>query len=446
MFGETKTLSRNDAREQLEMLGFPLGAEAFARALATRHRPLIDLCFAAELEVDDPDSAGRTPLLIALLAQDFESASRLLTAGANCERGDELGITPLMAAAMHGQAALVRQILGQKVAPAAADRQGRLALHYALAAEKADAIEALLPVTEIESGAQEMFELALATKQQKIIASVLERTPPTLRWTSATREALAGALLTANRDRIRQLLEKHPAPPSPEGRTSPLLAYAIATNDTTLFDLLLSNGADPNTTFPSPCEKEFIPLVSANYLKHYLEGDSNVTVLMLAAGLGRTEYVRRLLAAGADRNRATPKNRMLAVYFASRSDSWEALQMLLGTGPTREQLRIEISIAQQQAVVIKDGSPIFTTEVSTGRSDFPTPTGYFVVTDKNRDHRSSIYKVPMPFFMRLSCRDFGLHEGVVPNYPASHGCIRVPASAARRLFSEIPVGTFVSIH
>jgi len=32
----------------------------------------------------------------------------------------------------------------------------------------------------------------------------------------------------------------------------------------------------------------------------------------------------------------------------------------------------------------------------------------------------------MPYFMRLSGSDVGLHEGVVPRGPASHGCIRLP--------------------
>jgi lipoprotein-anchoring transpeptidase ErfK/SrfK len=51
----------------------------------------------------------------------------------------------------------------------------------------------------------------------------------------------------------------------------------------------------------------------------------------------------------------------------------------------------------------------------------------------------------MPYFMRLSCLDFGMHEGVVPNHPASHGCIRLPGDVARRLFAEIPVGTVVTV-
>ena len=67
------------------------------------------------------------------------------------------------------------------------------------------------------------------------------------------------------------------------------------------------------------------------------------------------------------------------------------------------------------------------------------------MTDKKIDHVSTIYKVKMPYFMRLNCRDFGMHEGVVPDYPASHGCIRLPADAARKLFKEVPIGTLVTI-
>jgi lipoprotein-anchoring transpeptidase ErfK/SrfK len=108
-------------------------------------------------------------------------------------------------------------------------------------------------------------------------------------------------------------------------------------------------------------------------------------------------------------------------------------------------LRVEISIASQKARVIKNGVPILQTAVSTGRKGFDTPRGEYVVTDKKRSHRSSLYHVQMPFFMRLNCLDFGLHAGAVPNYPASHGCIRLPASVAEKIFSEVPVGTMVSI-
>ena len=166
---------------------------------------------------------------------------------------------------------------------------------------------------------------------------------------------------------------------------------------------------------------------------------------MMAAGLGKTDYLQALLDAGANKNQATQRCKMLALYLAAQNNEWRATQILLGSGPPPEQLRVEISLASQKAAVIKDGVPVFNTICSTGRSGYSTRAGDYVITDKNRSHRSTIYKVDMPYFMRLSCLDFGMHEGVVPNYPASHGCIRLPSEAARKLFAEIPVGTLVTV-
>jgi hypothetical protein len=180
-------------------------------------------------------------------------------------------------------------------------------------------------------------------------------------------------------------------------------------------------------------------------LQNYIPYDKGVTVLMLAAGLGKLDYLQGLLDAGANKNQATNRCKMLALYLAAQNNEWRATQILLGSGPPPEQLRIEISLASQKVAVIKDGVSVFNTVCSTGRSGFSTRTGDYVITDKNRSHRSTIYKVEMPYFMRLSCLDFGMHEGVVPNYPASHGCIRLPGDAARKFFAEIPVGTLVTV-
>lgn len=51
----------------------------------------------------------------------------------------------------------------------------------------------------------------------------------------------------------------------------------------------------------------------------------------------------------------------------------------------------------------------------------------------------------MPYFQRLSCSDFGFHYGYVPNYPASHGCIRLPMDSAKKLFAMTEVGDRVTI-
>jgi hypothetical protein len=99
---------------------------------------------------------------------------------------------------------------------------------------------------------------------------------------------------------------------------------------------------------------------------------------------------------------------MLPLYFAAWTQNWQCVQLLLGGGPMPDQLRVEISLAKQKMAVIKDGVTVFTTHCSTGRQGFPTPPGQYVITDKDRDHRSTIYKCAMPYFMRLNCRDFGI--------------------------------------
>jgi ankyrin repeat protein len=441
--------SPESARERLEVLGLPLGAGAFARAVAMHHPTLIDLCFRARLDPSAPDDDGRSPLLIAAMQGEWETARRLMNAGARAGGADRDGVTPLMAAAMHGNVEMLRAFLALDANAAVTDGAGRAAVHYAIAAKKADAVAFLLPLGADLAApcadGRDAVAMAFDTGDDKIALGVLEQSPPLPEWLPQTRKALDAALLNGDRPRIRLLLSKHRTPPAPDGHTAPMFIYAIVMDDRPLFDILLECGASPNMTIPAPAEQDLVAMTASRFLRHYLLGDSGVTALMVAAALGRAEYVKALLAAGADRNRITPKYRMMALYFATRSDNWLCTQLLLGGGPSPDKLRIEISLDSQEAVVFRDGAPAFRTSVSTGRAGFSTPPGRYVITDKDRNHRSTIYKVPMPYFMRLSCRDFGMHQGYVASSPASHGCIRLPSGAARKLFAEIPVGTLVTI-
>jgi hypothetical protein len=224
----------------------------------------------------------------------------------------------------------------------------------------------------------------------------------------------------------------------------PYLAYAIASSNSALFTTLLDCGADPNTVLPSRCDKDFLALLP-NKLRSYVEDDRNVTVLMLAAALGQVDYLRTLQDAGANRNRLTTRNKMSALDVAAETGHWRSAQILLGGGPAPDKLRIEISLGLQRVALVKDGVPVYRARCSTGREGYSTKRGEFVITNKERNHRSTIYHVEMPYFMRLSCLDFGMHAGVVPNYPASHGCIRLPWDAAQKLYAEAPVGTVVSV-
>jgi hypothetical protein len=286
---------------------------------------------------------------------------------------------------------------------------------------------------------------ALDGGDQEIINTVMERLPPAPQWTNSTRRALTAALQAGKKEQIRLLLGKHSAPPTPEGKKVPFLAYSIAGNNSSLFSTLLACGADPNTVLPSQCDKDFLAMLSSKGVRSFVEEDRNLTVAMLASGLGQDDYLRGLLAAGANRSRLTSRNKMSALDIAAETGHWRAAQILLGGGPSPDRLRLEISLGLQRVALVKNGVPVYRTQCSTGRPGYSTKRGEFVITNKERNHRSTIYHVDMPYFMRLSCLDFGMHAGYVPNYPASHGCIRLPEDAARKFFSEIPVGTLVTV-
>ncbi|MFL5065374.1 MAG: L,D-transpeptidase [Xanthobacteraceae bacterium] len=98
-------------------------------------------------------------------------------------------------------------------------------------------------------------------------------------------------------------------------------------------------------------------------------------------------------------------------------------------------LHIIISIADQRISVYDDGALIARSSVSTGVPRHPTPLGVFSVISKKRWHRSNLYSdAPMPYMQRITWSGIALHAGVLPGYPASHGCIRLKNDFAIRLW------------
>ena len=47
--------------------------------------------------------------------------------------------------------------------------------------------------------------------------------------------------------------------------------------------------------------------------------------------------------------------------------------------------------------------------------------------------------------MRLGETAVGMHQGELPGYPASHGCIRMPLESALFIFDQVKVGTPVEV-
>jgi hypothetical protein len=84
--------------------------------------------------------------------------------------------------------------------------------------------------------------------------------------------------------------------------------------------------------------------------------------------------------------------------------------------------------------------------VSTGIEGHPTPKGIFTILGRERFHQSNIYSgAPMPFMQRITWSGIAMHTGVVPGHPASHGCIRLPADFASRLWGMTRIGERVVI-
>jgi lipoprotein-anchoring transpeptidase ErfK/SrfK len=109
-------------------------------------------------------------------------------------------------------------------------------------------------------------------------------------------------------------------------------------------------------------------------------------------------------------------------------------------------VRIVISLPLQKAYVFDDGELVDTTPVSTGKRGYETPAGTFPILQKKVHHRSNKYSnAPMPYMQRLTWGGVALHAGSLPGYPASHGCIRMPRSFAKKLYGLTDFNTIVTI-
>ena len=110
-------------------------------------------------------------------------------------------------------------------------------------------------------------------------------------------------------------------------------------------------------------------------------------------------------------------------------------------------LQIFVSKDAQSLTLYDGADAVATSKVSTGKSGHTTPSGIFSVIEKRKYHESNLYSAaPMPFMQRLTWSGIALHESdSVPNYPASHGCVRLPAAFAKQLYTMTQMGVPVVI-
>jgi len=141
---------------------------------------------------------------------------------------------------------------------------------------------------------------------------------------------------------------------------------------------------------------------------------------------------------------------------------------------TPDNASVLISLSRQRAYVYAGSQVAIDSPISSGKKAGFTPTGHFTILQKDPNHRSNIYGnfvdskgrvvragvssridtapsgshyegAPMLYFMRLTNEGVGMHIGILPGYPASHGCVRMPAEIAPQIYARVKIGTPVQI-
>lgn len=111
---------------------------------------------------------------------------------------------------------------------------------------------------------------------------------------------------------------------------------------------------------------------------------------------------------------------------------------------------LRIDLGGQGFRYFEDGRLVRNGPISAGSAEHPTPTGEYRVQSKERDKVSHSYTnyfdrpTPMPYSLQFHGPYF-IHEGWLPGYPDSHGCVRLRYEDAHFLFERMKVGDAVVI-
>ena len=136
------------------------------------------------------------------------------------------------------------------------------------------------------------------------------------------------------------------------------------------------------------------------------------------------------------------RERRAAPHFVEPKEADPTSKLPEPSGP----LVLVVSLKNQTVTVYDGLKKLATAPISSGMRGRETPTGIFSLLEKNRYHYSNLYGgAPMPFMERITNSGVALHAGQLPGYAASHGCIRLPYSFARKLFGITEIGARVIV-
>ena len=141
---------------------------------------------------------------------------------------------------------------------------------------------------------------------------------------------------------------------------------------------------------------------------------------------------------------------------------------------TPDAVHVVVSLPKQRAYLMTGEQIVIDSPISSGKRGHSSPMGHLHVLEKDPNHHSSLYGdfvdssgrivragvsaridaapsgtrfagATMKWFMRLTEEGVGMHIGILPGYPASHGCIRMPPDGAKLFYDHVKVGTPVDV-
>lgn len=134
---------------------------------------------------------------------------------------------------------------------------------------------------------------------------------------------------------------------------------------------------------------------------------------------------------------------------------------------------MEVDLRRQVATFYRGKNKMGVAAISSGDERHRTPDGNYRILEKIRDKYSTRYghvedargrvvnrdatprsrvpsggryvPAPMPYWMRLTWTGIGMHQGFLPGYAASHGCIRMDKKVVRQFYNAATVGMKVKV-
>lgn len=130
-----------------------------------------------------------------------------------------------------------------------------------------------------------------------------------------------------------------------------------------------------------------------------------------------------------------PGRKLLLPHDVELAKNWTPVpEKIDGACPERE---VRVFLDSQFFGAYENGRLVHWGPISSGRPGYRTPTGKFQMIWKAKDYYSKKYAADMPFAINFSAAGYFMHAQAMPGRPASHGCIRLLKSDAKKLFDWI---------